>query len=256
VNHPDVLSTINVASIDALNTQGGDNNISVGFHAIEFLLWGQALAPVGPGTREYTDYVSGGAVTNADRRGAYLLAATAGVLQHLTAVHDAWATGAAYRTKFTAGGKDSLALILTGLGKFSKGELGGQRMDAPYATKSRRDQHDCFSSLTLTDYERDARGVQMIYLGNYGTNDGPGIDELVRAANPDLDARIQKQIQTSIDAIVAIPPPFEQAITGVDTDPGRVAVHAAITSLRAQSDLFAEAAAALGITLQFPDTNP
>src|SRR5262249_37785241 len=156
-----------------------------------------------------SDYVVGGPRKNADRRATYLRTSVAGVLQHLTAVRDAWTKDASYRTTFVKNGKASIGLALTGLGKLSKGELDGERINAPYASKERRDQHDCFSSLTLVDYERDVRGIQAMYLGKYGTNDGPGLDDLVRAANPDVDARLQKQIQASIDAVVAIPKPFE-----------------------------------------------
>lgn len=255
VNHPDLLPDITADALDRLNAQGGDENISDGYHSIEFLLWGQALADVGPGTRPATDYVVGGPRKNADRRATYLRMAIAGVTQHLTAVQTAWAPGAAFRTQFENDGLASIALALTGLGKLSKGELAGERINAAYASKSRRDQHDCFSSVTLTDYERDARGIQQMYLGNYGGNDGPGIDTLVHAANPDLDARLQKQIQASIDAIGAVPKPFEASIIGDDSAPGRVAILAAITSLRAQGDLFAEAAAALGQQIQVPDKN-
>ena len=60
---------------------------------------------------------------------------------------------------------------------------------------------------------------------------------------------------TTIDAIVAIPKPFESAIVGDDDAPGRVAIRAAIQSLRAQGDLFAEAASALGLQIVVPDQN-
>lgn len=255
VNRPDLLPSITIDAIDDANAKGGDTNISDGYHAIEFLLWGQALTDVGPGKRPATDYVVGGPRKNADRRATYLRVAIAGVSKHLTEVRDAWAPDADYRKKFISDGMASVALALTGLGKMSKGELASQRINAPYASKSRRDQHDCFSSLTLTDYERNARGIQAMYLGNYGTNDGPGFDTLVHAANPDVDARLQKQLQTSIDAIVAIPKPFEASIVGSDSDPGRVAIRAAVASLRAQADLFAEAASALGLTIQVPEKN-
>jgi putative iron-regulated protein len=255
INHVDLLPTITSEAIDALNAQGGDTNISNGYHAIEFLLWGQALVDVGPGARPATDYVVGGPRKNADRRATYLRMLVASVTSHLTAVRDAWAPNAAYRTQFTQGGKASIGLALTGLGRMSKGELASQRIDAPYASKARRDQHDCFSSLTLTDYVRDARGIQAMYLGNYGSNDGPGIDTLVRAVNPDVDARLQAQLQKSVDAVAAIPAPFEASIVGADDSPGRTAIRAAVASLRAQGDLFAEAAAALGLTIQVPDEN-
>ncbi|AKU94864.1 Iron-regulated protein A precursor [Labilithrix luteola] len=255
INRPDLLPDITIEAVDALNAQGGDQNISNGYHAIEFLLWGQALDPVGPGKRPATDYVTGGPRKNADRRAVYLRVAVSGVLKHLTAVRDAWAPSAEYRTSFVGGGMASVGLIITGLGKMSKGELAGQRMNAAYETKSRRDQHDCFSSQTLVDYERDARGIQGMYLGKYGTTDGPGLDELVRAKDAALDARIQKQLQTSIDAIVAVPKPFEASVVGDDASPGRKAIAAAVDSLRAQGDLFAEAASVLGLSIKIPDEN-
>ena len=255
VNNPGLLATVDFAGLDALNAKGGDTNISDGYHAVEFLLWGQALVDVGPGTRPATDYVAGGPRPNVDRRKAYLRAAVAGVLFHLMAVRDAWAPSAPYRTSFVAGGMSSVALALTGLGKTSKGELAGQRLNAPYASKSRRDQHDCFSSLTLTDYSRDARGLLGLYLGSYGSNDGPGFDVLVRAANPAIDAKLEAQLQASVSAMDAIPKPFEASIVGDDSSPGRAAIRAVVTSLRSQGDQLSEAAAALGLTIVVPDEN-
>ncbi|HYP87484.1 MAG TPA: imelysin family protein [Polyangiaceae bacterium] len=255
INNPDLLEEITIEALDELNAQGGDTNISNGYHAVEFLLWGQALKDVGPGERPASDFDVDGPRQNADRRALYLQVATSGVAKHLAAVRDAWAPDSEYRKDFLSGGKDSIALALTGLGKMSKGELAGERIDAPYASKSRRDQHDCFSSQTLVDYERDARGIQAMYLGNYGDNDGPGLDELVRAADPDVDRRLQDQLQQSVDLMAAIPEPFEASIVGSDSSKGRKAIRAVVASLRAQGDLFAEAAAALGLTIQVPDHN-
>ncbi|HYQ18757.1 MAG TPA: imelysin family protein [Polyangiaceae bacterium] len=255
INNPDLLEEINIEAIDELNAQGGDTNISNGYHAEEFLLWGQALKDVGPGERPASDFDVDGPRKNADRRAEYLKVATAGVAQHVAAVRDAWEPTAKFRVDFIAAGDASIALALTGLGKLSKGELAGERIDAPYASKSRRDQHDCFSSKTLIDYERDVQGIQDMYLGNYGDNDGPGLDELVRAADPDVDQRLQDQIQKSIDLMAAIPKPFEASIVGSDSSEGRKAIRAVVASLRAQGDLFAEAALALGLTIQVPDSN-
>src|SRR5262249_27037111 len=94
INKSDLLPSIKPDAIDALNAQGGDENISVGYHAIESLLWGQALVEVGPGTRPATDYVVGGPRKNADRRASSLRTAVGDVVTHLTAVRDAWAPGA------------------------------------------------------------------------------------------------------------------------------------------------------------------
>ena len=255
VNSPSLMANITVAAIDAAHAEGGDDHISDGWHALEFLLWGQALDTVGPGKRAHTDYILGGVRPNADRRGTYLKATVSGISTHLIAVHDAWAPAAKYRTSFTAGGYTSIGKIFSGLGRFSKGELASQRINAAYESKDRRDQHDCFSSETLTDYDRDARGVLAIYTGTLGGGSGLGVSSLVAKVNPTLDTQIKAAIQASIDAVNAIPKPFEASIAGDDSSAGRTAIRNAVVKLRAQGDLFAEAATALGLTVAVPDSN-
>src|SRR6478609_9249887 len=208
VNMPELLPEITAEGLAKLN--GSDDepeNVSVGYHAVEFLLWGQALKDVGPGERPATDYALDGPSKNPDRRAEYLKVAVEGIISDLSAVRDAWKPTASYRVDFEkdANSDESLTRIFTGLAKFSKGELGSQRIGAAYESKHRHDQHDCFSSQTLVDYERDARGVQAMYLGKYGDNDGPGLDDLVKAADPALDAELKQKLEDSIAAIVAIP---------------------------------------------------
>jgi putative iron-regulated protein len=254
VNMPEVLPEITAEGLDSLNGSDGEpENVSAGYHAVEFLLWGQALEDVGPGDRPATDYVIGGPSKNPDRRADYLKVAVEGIISNLSAVRDAWQPSAQYRVDFEKDPDGSLGQIFTGLAKFSKGELGSQRIGAAYESKKRHDQHDCFSSKTLFDYERDARGVQAMYLGKYGDNDGPGLDELVKAADPQLDAELKTKLQASINAIVNIPKPFEDAIAGDDDSPGRQAIQAALTALSEQGDAFGAAAAAIGIPITVDD---
>ena len=76
-------------------------NVATGYHAIEFLLWGQDLNGVGPGAgdRPWTDYARGDACTggNCDRRGAYLTAATDLLVSDLAWMAGQWAEGAPAR---------------------------------------------------------------------------------------------------------------------------------------------------------------
>ncbi|MCZ8258131.1 MAG: iron-regulated protein, partial [Polaromonas sp.] len=51
----------------SLNERNGEENIATGWHAIEFLLWGQDLSTTGPGNRSFEDFVDG-KKPNADRR--------------------------------------------------------------------------------------------------------------------------------------------------------------------------------------------
>jgi putative iron-regulated protein len=253
INMPGVLKTITAEGLDRLNAAGGDENISAGYHAVEFLLWGQALNPTGPGERPASDYDPAGPRANADRRAQYLTVAIDGIIGHLQDVAAGWTPTADYRVGFEADPEGSLKNIFTGLAKFSKGELAGERIRAAYKSKERHDQHDCFSSKTLTDYTRDAIGIQNMYLGKYGDNDGPGLDDLVRAVDPDEDLKLQAMLQASIDAVKAVPEPFEASIAGADTTPGRKAIQAAINALSDQGDEFGIAAAKLGVTIVVDD---
>jgi putative iron-regulated protein len=253
INMPGVLKNITAAGLDDLNAAGGDENISAGYHAVEFLLWGQALNETGPGERPASDYDLDGPRKNPARRAKYLTVAIDGIIGHLQEVADAWTPGAEYRVAFEAAPNESLTKIFTGLAKLSKGELAGERLRAAYKSKERHDQHDCFSSKTLTDYLSDAVGIQNMYLGVYGDHDGPGLDELVRAADPEEDAKLQAMLQASIDAVKAIPEPFEASIAGADSSPGRQAILAAINALSAQGDEFGVAADTLGLSITVDD---
>jgi putative iron-regulated protein len=57
INNPVAYPTINKTIIESLNENGGETNVSCGFHTVEFLLWGQDLSATSAGTRPYTDYM-------------------------------------------------------------------------------------------------------------------------------------------------------------------------------------------------------
>ena len=127
----DTAVKIDADSLTALNEKGGEANIATGYHAIEFLLWGQDQNADGPGERPYTDYVTGADATaeNQDRRGQYLTVVSELLVGHLGELNDAWKSGSKnYRTDFEAAeaGK-SIASILTGMIILSGFETGGER---------------------------------------------------------------------------------------------------------------------------------
>ncbi len=88
VNNTDEHPTIDADTLVAANEQGGEANVSTGWHAIEFLLWGQDLSADGPGARPVEDYTTS---PNADRRAAYLSTASDLLLEHLDGLVAAWA---------------------------------------------------------------------------------------------------------------------------------------------------------------------
>ena len=250
INLPDEYPTIDADLLVSLNEQGGEANISTGWHAIEFLLWGQDLSTDGAGTRPVEDYTTG---TNADRRAAYLTVASDLLLTHLGQMVDAWAPeGDNYRGEFLAlPPEEALGMIMTGMGEMSRGELAGERMTVAYEARSQEDEHSCFSDNTTNDIIGNATGVERVYLGQVGGVDGPGIYDLVAADNQELADRLSDEIAVSVALAGEIPPPFDQhLVEGVsDEDPGRVAIFDTIVSLEGQTDTIVEAADALEVDL-------
>jgi putative iron-regulated protein len=250
VNMVEEYPTIDADLLVSLNEEGGEANISTGWHAIEFLLWGQDLSADGAGIRPVEDYTTG---ANADRRAAYLATASDLLLTHLGQMVDAWAPDQEnYRAEFLALPADeALGMIMTGIGELGRGELAGERMTVAYEARSQEDEHSCFSDNTTQDIIGNAFGIEAVYMGHAGGADGPGIYDLVAAQDQDLADRLADEIGTSVTLAGEIPPPFDQHLQeGVsDEDPGRVAIFDTIVSLEAQTDTLVEAADALEVDL-------
>lgn len=211
------------------NENGGEANIATGYHAIEFLLWGQDTNANGPGARPFTDYVAPqmGGDLDADRRRQYLSLAADLLVDDLQSVRDAWNDGEPYLKTFLANNKDrSLQDVLTGINSMAKEELAGERLQPAYDYGDQEDEHSCFSDNTLNDMKYDLVGISNVYLGQYGDLDGPGLQDLVKKADPQLDGRILSLLKKAKEAIDKIPAPFDQTIREENPRSLRLAIDA------------------------------
>ncbi len=237
----------------SLNERDGEENIATGWHAIEFLLWGQDLSDTGSGNRSFEDFVDG-KKPNADRRRQYLKVVTEMLIDDLRTVNNAWLPGKQnFRARFERGGIESVRKIFVGVGSLSRGELAGERLEVALASQDQEDEHSCFSDNTHRDAVTNAMGIQNVWLGRYKRADGtivqgPGLRDLVTAKDAALAERTTKQIAASVTAAEAIPAPFDQAIKGERNAPGRALIQKTIDSLTQQSKDLVEAANAVGIT--------
>jgi putative iron-regulated protein len=242
INDPD--ETIDAESLLALNEQGGEKNIATGYHAIEFLLWGQDQSADGPGDRPYTDFVPGGTAGNQERRGEYLQVTSALLVEQLGGLVDAWKAGddGNYRAQLLAAKpKEALRRILTGITVLSGFETGGERLQTAYDTGDQEDEHSCFSDNTDRDMVQDVRGIQNVYLGKYERTDGDVVDGTsIEAAVAEVDEGLAEDIaermEQSFDLAQALEPPFDREIA-FDNAAGRKRVLALIDSLAAQEKL-------------------
>ncbi|MFV0302998.1 MAG: imelysin family protein [Paracoccus sp. (in: a-proteobacteria)] len=246
-------------------------NVASGYHAIEFLLWGQDLNGTGPGAgnRPFTDYASGAACTggNCDRRGQYLIAATDLLVSDLDWMAGQWAEGGAARSAVTADPKAGLASILTGMGSLSYGELAGERMRLGLMLNDPEEEHDCFSDNTVNSHYYDGLGIRNVYLGQYrrvdgSTVSGPSLSELVAAADPAVDTQLKSELDASVAALDAL---REAAKDGLAYDQmldrgnaeGEALIMAAVDGLVTQTRSIERAVTALdlaGVTLEGSDS--
>ena len=253
INNPKVKIT--KANLAKLNERGGEENIAAGWHAIEFLLWGQDQSDTGPGNRSFEDYVdSNTAAANADRRRAFLNTATELLVDDLGTLVKAWQpAGKNYRAKFEKGGIASVRKMIVGMGSLSRGELAGERLEVAMNTQDKEDEHSCFSDNTHRDVVNNAQGIENVWLGHYKRLDGSvvqgaSLKDLVAAKNTAVAERVSQQMAQSVAHAQAIQPPFDREIVGAKDATGRLRVQKTIDSLVQQSKDLTEAAATLGIT--------
>ncbi len=192
---------------------GVEANVATGYHAIEFLLWGQDLNghDAGAGNRPYTDFASGKDCTggHCDRRAAYLRAATDLLVSDLEWMAAQWIEGGAGRAAVMANQEAGLATILTGMGSLSYGEQAGERMRLGLMLNDPEEEHDCFSDNTHNSHYYDGQGIQNVYLGSYTRVDGtvingPSLSDLVAQTDPALDQDMRAKLAATMSALGAI----------------------------------------------------
>lgn len=257
-------TTITPALIaDTLHEADGiEANVASGYHAIEFLLWGQDLngTEPGAGNRPFTDFLQGAGCTggNCDRRAAYLAAATDLLVSDLEYMAAAWAPDGEGRATVTADPQAGLLAMLTGMGSLSYGEQAGERMKLGLMLNDPEEEHDCFSDNTHNSHFYDGLGIRNVYLGSYtrvdgSTVSGPALSDLVAATDPAVDARLTAELDASVAALQAIKTAAEEGLAydqmlAPGNAKGEALITAAINALVTQTASIDRAVTTLGLS--------
>jgi putative iron-regulated protein len=232
INHVDEFPKITPQVLAEYNGRAGEENRALGYHAIEFLLWGQRVGQVaGPGERPFTDYVDGGTAKNQARRRQYLQLAAQLLVSDLAQQRAAWdlADPDSYGSAMVAGDpKLAVTRILRGMSNMAISELLYERMSNPYFTRESKDEQSCFSESTWNDLAADGLGVENVYLGRYGEQHGASISDLVRQQDPALDRATREAIAQARGACEEIPQPFDRSVLAPDGAGPREKVKASI----------------------------
>lgn len=265
-------SIITPGVIQSLQEIGGvEANVATGYHAIEFLLWGQDLNGTGPGagTRPATDYdVANCTGGNCDRRAQYLASASDLLVSDLEEMVGNWQEDGAARKALADGDpKAGLSAILTGLGSLSYGELAGERMKLGLLLHDPEEEHDCFSDNTHNSHYYDVLGIQNVYQGSYervdgSTVEGASIADLVRETDPALADEMEAKLAATLAAAEALKARAEggeayDQMIGEGNDEGNAVVQTLIDALVDQTRSLERVIAALdlgGVTIEGSDS--
>ncbi|MBT9247533.1 peptidase [Gemmobacter fulvus] len=241
---------------------GIEANVASGYHAIEFMLWGQDLngTKPGAGARPYTDYRQDEGCTggNCDRRAAYLKAATDLLVADLEEMAANWAVAGAARVAVTEDPAKGVQAILTGMGSLSYGEQAGERMKLGLMLNDPEEEHDCFSDNTHNSHFYDGLGIQNVYLGRYARPDGsvisgPSLSELVADKDGALDMQLKAELEGSVAALAALKAAadggfaYDQMLEAGNKE-GEALIMGAVTALVTQTASIERAVTVLGLT--------
>ncbi len=248
INNVAQYPVIDETTIITANEFGGETNISCGYHAIEFLLWGQDLSSTGPGNRSYLDYVVGGGTASNELRRAQYLAACADILvQALDQVRTDWDPAdpnSYYHTFVEMDNKLALRKMFNSMKVLSGFELAGERIYVAYQNSDQEDEHSCFSDNTHRDIYLNAKGIQNLYFGIYtspygNSVQGYSIAELAHLMNLEEADEMDTRFQTTMSLIGQMYTPFDQAIV---LPAERPKVYDVVVSLEAESELLVDIA--------------
>lgn len=264
-----VLSPELLAGLNEL--AGSEANVATGYHAVEFLLWGQDLNGTnsGAGQRPWTDYASDHCSNgNCDRRAQYLDAATDLLVTDLEYMVAQWAANGSqnYRAELLLeDSEQGLRKMLFGMGSLSLGELAGERMKVALEANSVEDEHDCFSDNTHNSHYYNNLGVANIWFGQYQRIDGSqvsgaSLQSLVAQNDATAAAEISAQFLATKAQVGTLVASAEEAgvhfdqLIATGNNAGNALVEQSIEALVAQTEQIERAAGVLGITALNPDT--
>jgi putative iron-regulated protein len=267
VNDTDKYPNLSKELLTDAHQLEGPAHVTVGFHAIEYLLWGQDYDLESPGKRPFSDYDTGpdGTRDNQQRRRQYLHMASELLIDDIKSVRDSWkADEGDWRKEFGKLERDEkLRRMVVALARFSIDELEKGRLGEPLMLAEQHNDHSPFSDQSHEEFLPDALAIQNIYLGRYDDDlldedapeEGPGLHSIVALKASALDEQFRTDLEATVEAARAVAdgPPLEQALLKGVGSPERAAAENLLTALQAQNATLEEIANLFGFSLSGGD---
>ena len=225
-------------------------DVTSGWHAIEFLLWGQDLSDNGPGARPASDYAPGDAIR--DRRRLYLSTLIDQVVDDLDMLATQWDASRpdSYAARFLAlESHEAIGRMLTGVAYLAGYEMASERLGVALDSGMQEDEHSCFSDTTWQDFVWDLAGIKRVY---YGVDGAPSPAALIQQLQPRLALDMERRFADAERRLAALQDPFDRMLAAAPGSPEREAGEAAVRSLQQLAAGLRDSGRALGVLVIVP----
>jgi putative iron-regulated protein len=252
----DMQAPLTRATLLARQTQSGTGRaVTTGWHAIEFLLWGeQTNAPGEPGDRPVTDFLAG--QPNNDRRRAYLKLASDMLIEDLRHLVDSWdpKNRTLYADRFhLLNQREALGRIMNGIALLASQELATNRLATALDTGSRNTLTSPFSETSYQDFVFALRGLRNVWTGDAGGETRAGLGGLVGRVDAALGQRILHALDHAEESIGALYTPLDRETLPAPADSAaRREAERAIADLKRLAALIRDAGIKLGVQVFLP----
>jgi putative iron-regulated protein len=251
VNNPD--KTVTIATLILNNQTSDESDVTLGWHAVEFLLWGQDLSAAGPGDRPVSDYVAGQG--NNDRRREYLQLATNRLVANIGRLATAW--GPEFDDNYAAlflalPAREAIGRILNGVAVLTGFEFMSERLTVGLDSGDQEDEHSCFSDTTHQDFVHDLKGVANVWTGAYPGAAGPGMRALAMKVDAALATEVDGLLTDATAKVAILGDPWDRVLASPEGSPERAVAEEAVVALQALADGLRRVGDALGVLVQLP----
>jgi putative iron-regulated protein len=244
VNDP--TAKLDIDGLESLNQKQDEADVTIGWHAIEFLLWGQDLSIDGPGNRPYTDYSAG--TNNTDRRRAYLKLVTDQLVKELAELSDEWKLSdpKSYASEFkTFPQREAMGRIINGMAILAGYEFMSERFAVALDSGDQEDEQSCFSDNTKQDFVHDLVGIEAVWRE-------AKIKDLINAQDPALAVRVDGLFADTKSKIDALGEPWDKVLASPKGSMERNNAEAVIVALQALTDGLKDVGNKLGVLVLIP----
>jgi putative iron-regulated protein len=236
------------------NQTADEADVTTGWHAIEFLLWGQDLSADGPGDRPFEDFLPGSPAT--ERRRTYLRLVTEQLVADLASVALQWDAEREDTYAHWLRSQPAVEVLgrgLHGAASLASIEIHGERLTVALDSGSQEDEHSCFSDNSLRDLQGNLEGIRWFVEGRYEDQRlGPSLLELLEWRDPAHATRLRDAIARAERDMAEVPEPLDQILVSEDGSESRASAEKAAASARQLAVALKAAAETLAIDIVVP----